>query len=189
MELFKRGRVAESVADFDRVIALAPAREPYLWQRGLSLYYAERLEDAAAQFEVDVAVNPNDTEESIWRWLAQARAHRLAGQTPAAAAAAARADLLAVGRDPRPVMRAAMELFAGEGGAAALDAAGGARGDGASSSSSSGESTRPSRAGTRRGLRTEPWLGLGLWCQRAHHSCPFILRLLAIRLSYPESTP
>ena len=107
--------------------------EPYMWQRGLSLFYAERLEDAMAQFEADVAVNPNDTEEAIWRWLAQVRFARSAaggGLGAAEAVAVARADLLVVGRDSRPVMRAAMELFAGSGTPEALDGAGGDGGDG-----------------------------------------------------------
>lgn len=39
---------------------------PYLWQRGLSLYYVGQYEEGAKQFRDDVAVNPNDTEESIW---------------------------------------------------------------------------------------------------------------------------
>ena len=146
MELFKRGRLSESVAAFDRVIELAPAQKPYMWQRGLSLYYLERQGEAAMQFEIDVAVNPNDTEESIWRWLAQVRHHRQGGGLPAAAIAAARTDLLKLGRDSRPVMRAAMELFAGTGGSvAALDVAGGARGGAASASASSGEQARVGR--------------------------------------------
>ena len=45
-----------------------PAKKPYLWQRGLSLYYAERFDECAEQFAVDVAVNPDDTEEQIWYW-------------------------------------------------------------------------------------------------------------------------
>ena len=86
-----------------------------MWQRGLSLYYVGRYAEGAKQFRDDVAVNPNDTEESIWALLCEAR---LAGFD------AARRDMLRVGRDPRPVMRAAYELFRGEGDMAALEAAG-----------------------------------------------------------------
>ena len=128
MELFKRNKIAESIKDFDRTTALDASMKPFMWQRGLSLFYVERLADAMVQFEVDVAVNPNDTEESIWRWLAQVRLQRSAaggGLTAAEAVAGARADLLVVGRDSRPVMRAAMELFAGGGTLEALDTAGG----------------------------------------------------------------
>jgi hypothetical protein len=45
------------------VIALAPKMRPYMWQRGLSLYYLGRFQEGAQQFRDDVAVNPNDTEE------------------------------------------------------------------------------------------------------------------------------
>jgi len=50
-----------------------PTVKPYLWQRGLSLFYAGRYADAAEQFRTDVAVNPNDTEEAIWAYLAEAQ--------------------------------------------------------------------------------------------------------------------
>jgi tetratricopeptide (TPR) repeat protein len=58
-----QNRVEEAVQDFDRVLAEEPRMKPYLWQRGLALYYLGRFEDAATQFREDVAVNPNDTEE------------------------------------------------------------------------------------------------------------------------------
>jgi tetratricopeptide (TPR) repeat protein len=129
-----RNEVAESIESFDRVIELDRRRSPYMWQRGLSLYYAERHTEAMSQFEEDVAVNPNDTEESIWHWLAHVRLLRAQGQHSEAAIAEARAGLLKVGTDSRPVMRSAMELFAGraydgddDGAVAALDAAGGLR--------------------------------------------------------------
>ena len=66
MAAFSAGQVEESIALFDSVIAANPNSKPYLWQRGLSLYYADRFKDGAEQFATDVAVNPNDTEESIW---------------------------------------------------------------------------------------------------------------------------
>lgn len=54
-----------------QVIEVAPSQTPYLWQRGLSLYYADRFQDGADQFRRDVAVNPNDTEEAIWAFLCE----------------------------------------------------------------------------------------------------------------------
>jgi len=62
----------------------------------------ERFEEGARQFRDDVAVNPNDTEESIWAFLCEAQ---LVGPEKA------REQLLKVGRDPRPVMRAAFDCF------------------------------------------------------------------------------
>ncbi|KAF8068335.1 hypothetical protein HT031_002023 [Scenedesmus sp. PABB004] len=103
MDKFRRGDVEGSVEDFDAALAADPRLRPYLWQRGLSLYYTGEFEQGAKQFRDDVAVNPNDTEESIWALLCEAQ---LVGPE------AARAQVLAVGRDPRPVMRAAWQCFA-----------------------------------------------------------------------------
>ena len=38
-----------------------------------SAFGAEQYEEAAAQFRDDVAVNPADTEEAIWAFLAEAK--------------------------------------------------------------------------------------------------------------------
>lgn len=73
MEAFRKGDVKGSIALFNEALELDPRQKPYLWQRGLSLYYADRLSEAAEQFRADVAVNPNDTEESIWCFLSEAR--------------------------------------------------------------------------------------------------------------------
>jgi hypothetical protein len=43
MDRFRAGRVADSVADADTALRLNPDLAPYLWQRGISLYYADRL--------------------------------------------------------------------------------------------------------------------------------------------------
>lgn len=40
MGSFRRGNVASSVNEFDEALRLDPALRPYLWQRGLSLFYA-----------------------------------------------------------------------------------------------------------------------------------------------------
>jgi tetratricopeptide (TPR) repeat protein len=63
MQLFSKGDVRGSVVEFDKALELDPQQKPYLWQRGLSLYYLRRFEEGAKQFRDDVAVNPNDTEE------------------------------------------------------------------------------------------------------------------------------
>ncbi|CAI5464371.1 unnamed protein product [Closterium sp. Yama58-4] len=102
MELFVENDVQGSAVEFDRALQLDPSQEPYLWQRGLSLYYLGRFQEAANQFRKDVAVNPNDTEEAIWCFLSEAR---VVGPQQA------RQQFLLVGQDPRPVMRAAMDVF------------------------------------------------------------------------------
>ncbi|XP_010524857.1 PREDICTED: uncharacterized protein LOC104802790 [Tarenaya hassleriana] len=102
MLLFRQGDVSGSLAEFDRAIELDPRQKAYLWQRGLSLYYLDRFEEGAEQFRLDVAQNPNDTEESIWCFLCEARLYGVDE---------ARKQFLEVGRDPRPVMREAYNMF------------------------------------------------------------------------------
>jgi tetratricopeptide (TPR) repeat protein len=104
MALFQSGEIAASIADFDRAERLNSALTPYLWQRGIAYYYAERFEDGAKQFETDLTVNGHDVEETVWRYLCQAQAQ---------GADAARQALLPVRDDSRPVMRWVYRLFAG----------------------------------------------------------------------------
>ena len=111
---FTQGDVDGSIADFDAVIAAAPGRAPYMWQRGLSLYYAERLQEGSAQFRRDVAVNPNDTEEAVWAFLCEAR--------DPAVGFGARAPISSPSAGTRGYMRAAYALFAGTGDEDALRA-------------------------------------------------------------------
>ncbi|OWM72457.1 hypothetical protein CDL15_Pgr018342 [Punica granatum] len=79
------------------------AREAVLAiRRGMLLFRQDRFEEGAEQFRIDVAQNPNDTEESIWCFLCEAQ---LCGVDEA------RRRFLEVGRDPRPVMREAYNMF------------------------------------------------------------------------------
>ncbi|KAL5697361.1 hypothetical protein ACHQM5_030789 [Ranunculus cassubicifolius] len=102
MVLFRQGDVSGSVMEFDRAIELDPRQKQYLWQRGLSLYYLDKFEEGAEQFRIDVAQNPNDTEESIWCFLCEAQLYGVDE---------ARRRFLEVGRDSRPVMREAYNMF------------------------------------------------------------------------------
>ncbi|HAZ44780.1 MAG TPA: hypothetical protein DDW76_22250 [Cyanobacteria bacterium UBA11369] len=104
MVRFKLAQINESIADFDTAEQLDGRLTPYLWQRGLSYYYSGRFEAGAKQFEIDLTVNAQDVEETVWRYLCQAR---LIG------ASDARKQLLVVKNDPRLVMRQVYELFAG----------------------------------------------------------------------------
>ncbi|XLR57520.1 hypothetical protein HN51_011874, partial [Arachis hypogaea] len=72
-EIRRAGDVSGSLVEFDRAIELDPRQKAYLWQRGLSLYYLDRFEEGAEQFRLDVAQNPNNTEESIWCFLCEAQ--------------------------------------------------------------------------------------------------------------------
>ncbi|XP_077219278.1 tetratricopeptide repeat (TPR)-like superfamily protein [Tasmannia lanceolata] len=102
MQLFRQGNVHGSLVEFDKAMELDPRQKSYLWQRGLSLYYLNRFEEGAEQFRLDVAANPNDTEESIWSFLCEAQLYGVDE---------ARKRFLEVGRDPRPVMREAYNMF------------------------------------------------------------------------------
>ncbi|KAF7846615.1 hypothetical protein BT93_L4005 [Corymbia citriodora subsp. variegata] len=102
MLLFRQGDVVGSLREFDKAIELDPRQKAYLWQRGLSLYYLDRFEEGAEQFRIDVAQNPNDTEESIWCFLCEAQLYGVDE---------ARKRYLEVGKDPRPVMREVYNLF------------------------------------------------------------------------------
>lgn len=101
---FEAGRVAESAAEFDRLVKVRPAIAPELWQRGIALYYAGRYDDCRKQFELHRTVNPNDVENAAWHFLCVARA-----ESPARAKAA----LLPVGPDARVPMRQIYEMFRG----------------------------------------------------------------------------
>lgn len=101
---FKLAKIEESIEDFDRAEKLDPRLSPYLWQRGLSYYYAERFDEGAKQFELDLTVNAQDVEETVWRYLCIAR---LKGVSEA------QNSLLVVRNDPRLVMRRVYELYAG----------------------------------------------------------------------------
>jgi lipoprotein NlpI len=104
MKDFVAGRIAESVAGFDRVARLDPASAPYLWQRGIALYYAGRYADCRDQFVSHRTVNPDDVENAAWHFLCVAKA-----ESPAAA----RAAILPVGPDARVPMRQVYDMFRG----------------------------------------------------------------------------
>jgi lipoprotein NlpI len=101
---FENGRFAESAAAFDSLAKADPAQAPYLWQRGIALYYAGRYNDCRLQFESHRTVNPNDVENAAWHFLCVARA-----ESPAKAKAA----LLPVGPDARAPMREVYQMFRG----------------------------------------------------------------------------
>jgi lipoprotein NlpI len=103
---FKTGHFRESVTDFDRVIELSPAQAPHHWQRGISLYYAERFSDGRKQFEWHQTVNPNDVENAAWHFLCAARERGITN---------ARATMIEVGPDARVPMKQIYALYRGTG--------------------------------------------------------------------------
>jgi lipoprotein NlpI len=96
----------ESVAAFDKLIALEPVVKPQLWQRGLSLYYAGDFKGGREQFEVHQTVNGNDVENAAWHFLCIAKGEGVG---------AARKVFIPIDGDSRIPMKQVHELFAGKG--------------------------------------------------------------------------
>lgn len=101
---FAAGRLPEAVAGFDQLAGRDPGAAPWMWQRGIALYYLGRFEDCAAQFAAYQTVNPGDLESAVWHTACVARDQSME---------AAQTGMFPPGRDPR-VMRAEIyEMFAG----------------------------------------------------------------------------
>ncbi len=106
VQAFYDAKPKESVAAFDKLIALEPAAKPQLWQRGLSLYLAGDFKGGREQFEVHQTVNSNDVENAAWHFICVARAESLE---------AARKALIPIEGDSRVPMKEVHDLFAGKG--------------------------------------------------------------------------
>ena len=114
---FRAGRVAQSAAGFDQLARLIPGQAPELWQRGIAQFYAGRFRDCRDMFISHRTVNPDDVENAAWHFLCVARA-----ESPAAA----RQQILPVGRDARVPMREVYQMFQGRATPAQVMAAAGA---------------------------------------------------------------
>jgi lipoprotein NlpI len=106
-EHFRRARIVESLADFDRELRLQPNAAAGHWQRGITLYYAGEFEKGARQFEMHKTVNPEDVENAAWHFSCVVRA-------PKGSVEKARANLIRVTRDPRVPMAQLQQMFAGQ---------------------------------------------------------------------------
>ncbi len=111
---FKAGQFEGSIEDFDQVVVLDSSQDPYLWQRGISYYYAGRFAECRGQFERHRLVNPNDVENAVWHLLCFAAEDGLE---------AAQEAMLPVGPDARRPMREIDALFRGEGSVDEVEAA------------------------------------------------------------------
>ncbi len=72
-ENFKLARFKESVADFEGVVKLQPARRPYHWQLGISYYYTGQYQEGIELFESHQTVNSSDVENAVWHFLCIAK--------------------------------------------------------------------------------------------------------------------
>jgi lipoprotein NlpI len=106
VKAFFDAKPKESVAAFDKMIAIEPAAAPQLWQRGLSLYYTEDYKEGRKQFELHQTVNSNDVENAAWHFICVAKADGVE---------AARKVLIPISGDARVPMKEVHDLFAGKG--------------------------------------------------------------------------
>ena len=114
VQAFFDARIDDSAKAFDEVVKAVPQAKPQLWQRGLTLYYANRFQDGRDQFEVHQTANSNDVENAAWHFLCVARLEGVE---------AARKALIPIEGDSRVPMRQVHDLFAGKGSVEAVLAA------------------------------------------------------------------
>ena len=98
------GKFAEAEADYKKMSVLKPDLDASHWRLGISMYFAQHPEDAAAQFDRYHSFDNVDRENGIWRYLS----HRAAfGKEKA------REQLLKYEKDDRPPFREVYQLFEG----------------------------------------------------------------------------
>jgi lipoprotein NlpI len=102
---FRTGRIQESLADFDTAVEKAPELLPYLWQRGISQYYAKEYKKGAEQFVVHRTVNPNDVENAFWHFLCVAKTEGIEK---------ASREVLLAGQDGREPLMQVQQLIQGK---------------------------------------------------------------------------
>ena len=80
MDAFRNGDIQGSIKKFDSSVLSSFGRtndddddgddatkvKAYLWQRGISYYYADKFENGSRQFRDDVLQSPLDVEEIVW---------------------------------------------------------------------------------------------------------------------------
>jgi lipoprotein NlpI len=102
---FCAGKIAESLADFDKHVELAPNAESRQWERGISYYYAGEYAKGAKQFELYQTYHNQDVENSVWRYLCVARTDGVEK---------AQANMLPIENDPRIPMMQIYDLYRGK---------------------------------------------------------------------------
>jgi lipoprotein NlpI len=103
--LFFRGRFADAVADYGKMVELDPSLDAQHWRRGIAYFYARQYDKAARQFEIYHSFDNVDRENGIWRFLSQSKA---------VGPEKAREGLLKYAKDDREPFPAVYALFAGK---------------------------------------------------------------------------
>lgn len=102
---FQLAKPNESVSDFDQHVKLSPKLEARQWERGISMYYAGKFKEGAAQFKLYQTYHDNDVENSAWRFLCVAKSKSIAE---------ARKNLLPIKNDTRVPMMEIYKMLKGE---------------------------------------------------------------------------
>ena len=103
-EHFRIAKFDESLADFDRFVELRPDLASRQWERGITCYYAGKFDVGAKQFELYQTFHDSDVENSVWRYLCQARVEGVEK---------AREAMLPIKNDPRVPMMQVYDLYRG----------------------------------------------------------------------------
>ena len=103
--LFMRGRFADSLADYEKMVDLDATLDAGHWRRGIAYFYAGKYEQASHQFEIYHTHDDVDRENGIWRYLSQVKAHGVEK---------ARKGLLKYAKDDREPFPAVYQLFEGK---------------------------------------------------------------------------
>jgi lipoprotein NlpI len=67
------GKFKESVADFEKTIALDPAQDAPHWRLGIAYYFAGDFKKSSKQFAKYHAYDGRDRENGVWKFLADAK--------------------------------------------------------------------------------------------------------------------
>jgi lipoprotein NlpI len=98
----RAGKCQTAVEVFDQYLQLQPDQMPYLWQRGIALYFAGDFKEGARQFEAHREVNPEDVENAAWHFLCVAKAESFTK---------ARQMVLPAPNDPRVPMKEVLQML------------------------------------------------------------------------------
>ena len=99
------GHFAESVADFEKMIALDPKQDAPHWRLGIAYYFIGELAKSAKQFVKYQDYETGDRENGIWKFLADVKS---LGLEPA------RREMLTYTRFDREPFPTLYEMFAGK---------------------------------------------------------------------------
>jgi lipoprotein NlpI len=99
------GKFKESVADFERMIALDASQDAPHWRLGIAYYFAGDYAKSAKQFEKYHAYDNRDRENGVWKFFAQAKADGIDK---------ARKEMLEYNKFDREPFPAVYEMLAGK---------------------------------------------------------------------------